>query len=63
MSSSPADASAPAVLPERVSFALMEERVLELWRKLDAFKTSLKLSEGQPEFTFYDGPPFATGLP
>ncbi len=23
----------------------------------------MKLSEGKPEYTFYDGPPFATGLP
>lgn len=40
-----------------------EEAILRLWKKLDAFKTSLKLSEGKKEFTFYDGPPFATGLP
>ena len=24
---------------------------------------SLKLTEGKPEYSFYDGPPFATGLP
>lgn len=23
----------------------------------------MKLSEGKPEYSFYDGPPFATGLP
>lgn len=23
----------------------------------------MRLSEGRPDFTFYDGPPFATGLP
>lgn len=34
-----------------------------LWKDIDAFQTSLKLSEGRPEYTFYDGPPFATGLP
>lgn len=26
-------------------------------------QTQLKLSEEKPEYTFYDGPPFATGLP
>jgi isoleucyl-tRNA synthetase len=26
-------------------------------------QTSLKLSEGRPPYTFYDGPPFATGTP
>ena len=45
------------------NFAKEEEKVIEYWREIDAFRTSLKLSEGRPEFTFYDGPPFATGLP
>ncbi|EPY49273.1 cytoplasmic isoleucine-tRNA ligase Irs1 [Schizosaccharomyces cryophilus OY26] len=40
-----------------------EEKVLAFWREIDAFRTQLKLSEGRPEFTFFDGPPFATGLP
>lgn len=40
-----------------------EEKVVAFWKEIDAFQTSLKLSEGRPEFTFYDGPPFATGLP
>ena len=38
-------------------------QILKLWEELGAFEQSLKLSEGRPEFTFYDGPPFATGLP
>lgn len=33
------------------------------WEEHDTFKETLRLSEGRPEFTFYDGPPFATGLP
>ena len=45
------------------NFAKEEEKVLAYWREIDAFQTSLKLSEGRPEFSFYDGPPFATGLP
>ena len=40
-----------------------EMNVLEYWREIDAFKTSQKLSEGKPEYSFYDGPPFATGKP
>ncbi|KZT54228.1 hypothetical protein CALCODRAFT_485740 [Calocera cornea HHB12733] len=47
----------------KFDFAKEEEKVLAYWREIDAFKTSLKLSEGRPEFSFYDGPPFATGLP
>ena len=50
-------------VPEKISFAKEEENVLNLWDKLDAFNTSLKRSEGLPEYSFYDGPPFATGLP
>lgn len=40
-----------------------EEEVLELWDKTQAFQKSI---EGKPEekrYAFYDGPPFATGLP
>jgi isoleucyl-tRNA synthetase len=50
-------------VPQKISFPKEEESILELWNKLDAFKTSLKKSEGKPEYNFYDGPPFATGLP
>uniref|UniRef100_T1J3R6 Isoleucine--tRNA ligase, cytoplasmic n=1 Tax=Strigamia maritima TaxID=126957 RepID=T1J3R6_STRMM len=48
---------------EKINFALEEEDIIKLWTKLDAFRTSLKQSKGKPRFTFYDGPPFATGLP
>ncbi len=44
-------------------FPKEEEKVLAFWKEIDAFRTSLKLSEGRPEYSFYDGPPFATGLP
>ncbi|KAI0685199.1 isoleucine-tRNA ligase [Cytidiella melzeri] len=53
----------PHDLTTSFNFAKEEERVIQYWREIDAFQTSLKLSEGRPEFTFYDGPPFATGLP
>jgi len=46
-----------------VRFPTQEEEILDLWQRIDAFQTSLKKSEGRPEYTFYDGPPFATGLP
>ncbi|KAJ2832727.1 isoleucine--tRNA ligase [Coemansia erecta] len=47
----------------RVSFPNEEAKVLSFWREIDAFKTSVKLSEGRKPFSFYDGPPFCTGLP
>lgn len=40
-----------------------EEKVLEFWESAGVFKKSLQKREGAPRFTFYDGPPFATGLP
>lgn len=40
-----------------------EHNVLEFWREIDAFQTQQKLSKGRKEYTFFDGPPFATGLP
>ena len=36
-------------LPERIDFSKQEEKVLQLWEHLDAFQTSLQLSEGKPE--------------
>ncbi|KAG0726115.1 Isoleucine--tRNA ligase, cytoplasmic [Chionoecetes opilio] len=48
---------------DQISFSQEEEKVLELWKKLDVFHSCLKQSKDRPRFTFYDGPPFATGLP
>ncbi|KAI8084491.1 isoleucyl-tRNA synthetase [Halteromyces radiatus] len=45
------------------NFPKEEEKILEFWREIDAFNVSLKLNENKKPFTFYDGPPFATGLP
>ena len=53
----------PTVVSAAFGFPEEEEKVLKFWREIDAFQTSLKLSEGRPVYSFYDGPPFATGLP
>ena len=37
--------------------------MLEYWNKINAFQTSLEKTKGYKKYTFYDGPPFATGLP
>ena len=47
----------------KVDFPKMEESVLKFWEENDIFKKSLKQREGCDEYVFYDGPPFATGLP
>jgi isoleucyl-tRNA synthetase len=44
-------------------FPTEETAILKLWEELDAFHEQLRRSEGRPEFIFYDGPPFATGMP
>ncbi|PHJ20830.1 isoleucyl-trna synthetase family protein, partial [Cystoisospora suis] len=48
---------------ERPQFPQEEEKILKQWRHIDAFRRSVEMSRGKPVFTFYDGPPFATGLP
>ena len=40
-----------------------EEKILTFWNKNDIFKKSEKKDAPRGEFVFYDGPPFATGLP
>jgi isoleucyl-tRNA synthetase len=52
-----------ASVPENIRFPEIEDAVLQHWSAIDAFQTSLKKSEGRPVYTFYDGPPFATGMP
>ncbi|KAH9507476.1 hypothetical protein Btru_058192 [Bulinus truncatus] len=48
---------------DAINFVHEEEKVLKFWQEIDAFQTSLKLSKARPRYAFYDGPPFATGLP
>lgn len=45
------------------SFPDEELKILQFWEEIDAFKQQLKNTEGKKEFVFFDGPPFATGLP
>ena len=45
------------------SFVDMEHRVLELWARHDVFRRSLAATRDGKPYVFYDGPPFATGLP
>jgi isoleucyl-tRNA synthetase len=46
-----------------IDFPKEEERILARWREIGAFLRQVELSEGKPPYTFYDGPPFATGMP
>ncbi|KAI5665073.1 hypothetical protein M9H77_24396 [Catharanthus roseus] len=45
------------------SFPYQEEKILKFWDEIKAFETQLEKTKDFPEYIFYDGPPFATGLP
>jgi len=47
----------------RVSFPAMEEAIMRFWEEGEIFQKSISQREGGESFIFYDGPPFATGLP
>src|SRR5262245_52981344 len=54
-------------VPSRPSFPSLEQDVLAYWDKDKTFEASVDAREagvnGANEFVFYDGPPFANGLP
>jgi isoleucyl-tRNA synthetase len=45
------------------NFPAIEREVLDFWRLDGTFQASIGSRAAQPEFVFYDGPPFANGLP
>lgn len=45
------------------SFDAREKGVLNFWQDQDLYIKSITQRKNAPLFTFYDGPPFATGLP
>ncbi|XP_014087152.3 isoleucine--tRNA ligase, cytoplasmic [Bactrocera oleae] len=50
-------------VPETIHFPTEELNILEIWRRENTFDRCMQLSKQRPRYTFYDGPPFATGLP
>ena len=54
-------------VPSSPSFPQIEEAVLAYWADDDTFRASVEQrdagEDGANEFVFYDGPPFANGLP
>ncbi|MFA5129793.1 MAG: isoleucine--tRNA ligase [Patescibacteria group bacterium] len=47
----------------RPDFPKMEEEILSYWEKKEIFQRSIDERPENKPFVFYDGPPFATGLP
>ncbi|MEO7122020.1 MAG: isoleucine--tRNA ligase [Lacisediminihabitans sp.] len=58
-----ADGTAAEPLSPSPSFPAIEQGILAFWKGDDTFKASVDQREGCQEWVFYDGPPFANGLP
>jgi isoleucyl-tRNA synthetase len=49
-----------------ISFPELEKQILDFWKQQDVFNRSMEKTRNgdeAPAYVFYDGPPFATGLP
>ena len=46
-----------------LNFVEREKETLKFWNDNDIFRKSIELREGDPVYTFYDGPPTANGKP
>ena len=47
----------------KTDFPNMEREVLAFWEAHETFKKSVARNKDKRDYVFYDGPPFATGLP
>jgi isoleucyl-tRNA synthetase len=45
------------------SFPEMEEKILSYWEKNQIFEKSVDAKKDREKYIFFDGPPFANGLP
>ena len=57
------DATPFSRISNRPDFPALEEEILDLWDRTDAFAQSVERRPASNEYTFYDGPPFTTGSP
>src|SRR3989344_3324516 len=48
---------------EKIDLAKLEHEVLAYWDETKAFEKSVEIRPENKRYVFYDGPPFATGLP
>ncbi|MEJ1086868.1 isoleucine--tRNA ligase [Microbacterium sp. Mu-80] len=53
----------PAAVTPSPRFPEIEREVLDFWNDDDTFRASISQRDGADEWVFYDGPPFANGLP
>ena len=50
-------------LPDRPDLPALEREMLVRWREGKVFERSLEQTAGGPQWTFYEGPPTANGIP
>ena len=48
---------------KKLGLPAIEKEILNFWRKENIFQKSIDKRSKEKPFSFYDGPPFATGLP
>ncbi len=48
---------------KNLSYPQIADEVLDFWKENKIFEASVAVREGQPSFTFYEGPPSANGAP
>ncbi len=63
MTADPNSAAYPKPAAGTPNFPALEAEVLDYWGADDTFRASIARRDGAPEYVFYDGPPFANGLP
>ncbi len=50
-------------MPPQVDLPALEHEVLDFWRDRDVFAATLEQTADGPQWTFYEGPPTANGMP
>ena len=50
-------------VPSQANFPGLEEELLQFWDREKVFERSVEERSEEKRFAFYDGPPFASGLP
>jgi isoleucyl-tRNA synthetase len=53
----------PQALSSTPNFSELEQKILKFWEEEQIFEKSLDQTRDKEPYIFYDGPPFATGLP
>ena len=50
-------------VPQQADYPRIEEAVLDYWKRDGTFEASIEARSAGEDYVFYDGPPFANGLP